>query len=211
MAYQSFVINVGDDFLFCMGFADGSEINLAAWKKEKTDIALSAVFIAGGGVDGNNGDLKGWYQASLTVEASMVLAAILLCISILIGQVYQLHDTITGSMILEETILYLRKENLESKKSAQKEAEAYGKQLGNPRLWLGEYEIEAEIGLETVSGIAKSGDWEQELVMKQFHPGKFLQKYEKILEIGEKLNDDGSKIQEGNESQLYGNSTGENE
>lgn len=209
MAKECSVIGMGDDFLFCMEFANGSDVSLGTWTREKADVAISSLFITCCDLDGSNGNMKQKYDASVTVEATMILTVVLLCISILITQVYQLHDTITGTMILEETLFHLRTDDSELKKNAQAEAESYGEKLGNPRLWLGEYEIETKIGIETISGTARADDWEQEIVIKQFHPGDFLRKYEKILEIGEKLNDDGSGIQTGNESQLYGDSAGE--
>lgn len=189
--------------------AIGGKIRLESWRRKKKDIAVSSIFTAGGDMDAHDSRIKRGYQGSLTIEATMVLTVVLFSISILISQVYQLHDIITGTMILEETLLHLRKERFMDAETAQNEAEAYGEKLGNPRLWLGKYEIETDVGLEYVSGTAQAGDWEQEIVIKQFHPGDFLLKYEKILEIGERLDDDGSGIQEGDESQLYGDSSGD--
>lgn len=186
--------------MLCMEFAIGGGITSERQKKKKTDAAFSSFFAVSGGMDQHNRNIESKYRASVTIEATMVLTVVMLGIAVLISQIYQLHDTITGTMILEETVMHVRTDSYESKKRAETEAESYGKKLGNPRLWLGEYEIEMNIGFETISGTARAGNWEQEIVIKQFHPGNFLREYEKILEIGEKLNDDRCGIQEGNES-----------
>ena len=40
----------------------------------------------------------------MTVEASIVMSVVILSLASLIRYAYTVHDTVTGSMILEETI-----------------------------------------------------------------------------------------------------------
>ncbi len=44
------------------------------------------------------------YDGSMTVEASIVMSVVILSLASLIRYAYTVHDTVTGSMILEETI-----------------------------------------------------------------------------------------------------------
>ena len=51
----------------------------------------------------------------MTVEASIVLSVVILSLASLIRYAYTVHDTVTGSMILEETIERVRN-NVDKKK-----------------------------------------------------------------------------------------------
>lgn len=79
------------------------------------------------------------YSASITVEASMVLSVVLLSMAAFIRYAYTVHDMVTGSMILEETLERARNNVDEKKKTDSFEQE--GSLMGNPRLYLGTYEI----------------------------------------------------------------------
>lgn len=48
--------------------------------------------------------IKKYYSASITVEASIILSVVLLSLAAFIRYAYTVHDTVTGSMILEETL-----------------------------------------------------------------------------------------------------------
>ena len=78
----------------------------------------------------------------------MVLGIVFLTIGALIKEAYILHDTVTGSMILEETMEKARysrdgSENL-------KYYEQNGENLGSPRLWLGNYDLDLGINERTI-------------------------------------------------------------
>ena len=141
------------------------------------------------------------YQASVTIEATYVMSIILFCISILLSQAYRLHDTVTGAMILEEVLIQagmfcdvegIQLFESEDADATIRELEQYGEQMGNPRLWLGNYEIHADVKKNHVSGSAKAGNWELEMEIGQFRPGHFLNMYESLKEMGKEPADDGS-------------------
>jgi len=52
----------------------------------------------------------------MTVEASIVMSVVILSLASLIRYAYTVHDTVTGSMILEETIERVRN-NVDKKKT----------------------------------------------------------------------------------------------
>ena len=79
------------------------------------------------------------YNGSMTVEASIVMSVVILSLASLIRYAYTVHDTVTGGMILEETIERVRN-NVDKKKTPDM-FEAEGTRMGNPRLFLGEYTI----------------------------------------------------------------------
>lgn len=80
----------------------------------------------------------------MTVEASIVMSVVILSLASLIRYAYTVHDTVTGGMILEETIERVRN-NVDKKKTPDM-FEAEGTRMGNPRLFLGEYTIGLKIG-----------------------------------------------------------------
>ena len=96
------------------------------------------------------------YSASITVEASMVLSVVLLSMAAFIRYAYTVHDMVTGSMILEETLERARNNVDEKKKTDSFEQE--GSLMGNPRLYLGTYEIHLKVGALTAEGDASAGD-----------------------------------------------------
>ena len=57
---------------------------------------------------------------------------------------YTVHDAVTGSMILEETLERARN-NVNEKKTIDS-FEQEGSQMGNPRLYLGAYELHLNLG-----------------------------------------------------------------
>lgn len=60
--------------------------------------------------------IKKYYSASITVEASIILSVVLLSLAAFIRYAYTVHDTVTGSMILEETLERARN-NVNEKKT----------------------------------------------------------------------------------------------
>ena len=141
------------------------------------------------------------YQASVTIEATYVISVILFCISLLLSQAYCLHDTVTGAMILEEVLIksgmICDADDVHAFETggygvSVNEVEQYGERIGNPRLWLGDYEIDADVKKNHVSGIAKAGDWELEMEIGQLRAGQFLNLCELFMGMGKEPEDDGS-------------------
>ena len=193
-------------FVFFMEYAFGRAGNSQKRRREKTGTSFSSIFNTGGNLADSNIGYGKKYRASFTVEATVVLGIVFFCIASLIGQAYRVHDTVTGSMILEEALLRARGKDIEE--IVVGEFEAYGETLGNPRLWLGEYEIELEISENRVSGTATAGDWSQMIEIEQFQPWQFLRRFDAIKEMSEELTDDGSGIQAGDEPELHGDPAG---
>lgn len=177
-------------------------------RKQKTRPSVSFVSFAKGNPDGSRTcefpacewDMK--CTASFTVETAMVLGIVFFCFAVILKQAYVLHDTVTGTMILEEVL-----ENVRVSRDADSAAvfTEQGEKTGNPRLWLGDYRLEIESNGEIISGKAHAGDWTQEMKMDMFHPGRFLRRFEAIKAVGKELRDGGNGVQEGNEPELYGN------
>lgn len=120
------------------------------------------------------------------------MGAVLTMVMILLRYGCTLHDEVTGSMILEETlekVRYLPEETI-SKELAH--AEEQGSAVGNPRLWLGKYEIQLKNGFGSVSGGAIAGEWSTEIRISKFQPGDFLRTYEVMDMLNEGAEQDGS-------------------
>ena len=96
--------------------------------------------------------IKKYYSASITVEASIILSVVLLSLAAFIRYAYTVHDAVTGSMILEETLERARN-NVNEKKTIDS-FEQEGSQMGNPRLYLGAYELHLNLGALSAEGDA---------------------------------------------------------
>ncbi|MCI8512468.1 MAG: hypothetical protein HFE83_10825 [Lachnospiraceae bacterium] len=125
--------------------------------------------------------LKGRMEASFTIEAALVLSMVFLTLGALIQHAYRLHDTVTGSMILEETLERAR-QNRDEEKTASCFAEE-GERTGNPRLWLGSYRLEITADERLAAGTAAAGDWAKEMEMKTFWPERSLRMCQALLEM----------------------------
>lgn len=212
------VIFVRIMLVFCMESASGVERDTEKWERTKKRSSISPIFAACRNLDRSNikkDRKKKRCTASFSVEATMVFTVVILCVCTLICVTYRVHDTVTGTMILEEVLLKARgrNENWEylcdgnenfGESDYLKQLEMYGEDLGDPRLWLGTYQLDVEMVGDKITGQASAGDWKQEMETGRFQPGLFLQRYEAVREIKEELTDDGSGIQTGNESELYG-------
>ena len=111
----------------------------------------------------------------------MVMGVVLFTCITLIQRGYELHDTVTGTMILTETMQKLRygePEEEEKERILQQ-----GNELGNPRLWLGAYEIELEETIGKMTGTAAAGGWKAEIQMGKFQPGEYLRRCEALREL----------------------------
>lgn len=127
------------------------------------------------------------YDGSMTVEASIVMSVVILSLASLIRYAYTVHDTVTGSMILEETIERVRN-NVDKKKTPDM-FEAEGTRMGNPRLFLGEYTISLKTGITGITGDASAGDWHLSMERTDFQPATFLRKQDAAKKIMDRLED----------------------
>lgn len=136
----------------------------------------------------------------------------MVCVCGLIRYAYHTHDTVTGTMILEEVLLQAQRiEDVDGvfERSEQHRLEAYGEELGNPRLWLGTYNLDLQLKDGTIKGKAAAGEWSQEMEMRQFRPGDTLLNFEALKELEKEWKNDGSGIQAGDEPELYGDTSGD--
>lgn len=119
-------------------------------------------------------------EASYTVEAALVMGIVLWTLGFLVRSSYQMHDIVTGGMILQESVENVRyNQNEEIKTSYFSEI---GQKLGEPRLWLKDFQIMiSEEGKRTV-GRARAGKWSMELSMGENRPERFLRKYQAFFE-----------------------------
>ena len=115
--------------------------------------------------------IKKYYSASITVEASIILSVVLLSLAAFIRYAYTVHDTVTGSMILEETLERARN-NVNEKKTIDS-FEQEGRQMGNPRLYLG----------------ASAGDWSLHIERADIHPETFLRQQDALKKIKDRIDD----------------------
>lgn len=145
------------------------------------------------------------YQASFTVEATMVLGVVFATYMILIQQAYKIHDTVTGTMILTETIQKLRCHEMEEQE--WNAVIMQGEDKGNPRLWLGTYDIEIKEQMGRITGAAMAGEWKTDMQISRFQPGETMRRQEALKHLGEKWSHDGDGIQTGNEPKLHGDSS----
>lgn len=162
-------------------------------KHPKEKDSVSAVSAPGRSLAGTDLNMAGdRLRASFTVEAAMVLGIVFLALAAVIKEAYILHDTVTGSMILEETM-----EKAAYNCDIEKDETyliSYGEKRGNPRLWLGTYEIGLNIEERKVNGRAAAGDWNMQMEIKRFRPETFLRRAEALKEMGNGQADDGSGV-----------------
>ncbi len=133
------------------------------------------------------------YTASFSIEATMVLGVVFMTVAWLIRYAYVQHDEVTGTMILQEMIVNGRM--LREEEMLESDWEELGTDLGNPRLWLGDYELEIEMENRKIVGKAYAGDWKKEMEIETFRPGDFLRRTEglrALTESGEMEDDNGS-------------------
>lgn len=121
-----------------------------------------------------------------------MLGVVFLTLMAVIKEAYVLHDTVTGSMILEETLEkagYNRDEARDTEYFAD-----LGEQMGNPRLWLGAYGVELEIEADKTAGTASAGDWKMQMELKRFRPELFMLRLAALMEMGNGQDDSGSGV-----------------
>lgn len=154
-------------------------------EREKDQDPIPAFFAACGAL--SESPVEKFCSASFTVEAALVLTVVLFTIGATIQNAYYLHDTVTGSMILEETLEKVRygTGGDEEVKRLAEEGEA----LGSPRLWLGTYRLEISESEKCAEGSAAAGDWKQQMEIAEFQPETILRKYSALAKMGKKLNE----------------------
>lgn len=128
------------------------------------------------------------FDASFTIEAMLVLSIVFFTLASMLQKAYVVHDQVTGTMILEETVERIRYGREEKNAEILKE----GERLGNPRLWLGRYELQIEGNKDKIEGRASAGKWSKEIEMKKFWPEQLIRRYRALMEIGEWAEKDGS-------------------
>lgn len=131
--------------------------------------------------------IKRHYNAGITIEASVILSVVLLSLAAFIRYAYTVHDMVTGSMILEETLERARNNVNEEKTTDSFEQE--GSQAGNPRLSLGAYEIRLNLGTMTAEGDASAGDWSIHMERADIQPEEFLRQQDALRKIKDRIDD----------------------
>ena len=202
LARQSAVVFVRVILMFCCKPGFGGP-NWISEKKERNDAALSSLF-ASNGYLANMG-----LRASFTIEATLVLGVVFMSTALMIQYAYTEHDKVTGNMILQETLISARADLQEE--HSEDYFEEMGRQLGNPRLWMGEYEIEISRERNTVTGKAAAGKWNKEMEIGLFQPSAILRMSDCFRDLTEgegEMDDNGDRVQAGDEPELYGDSFG---
>ncbi len=127
-------------------------------------------------------------EASVTVEAAFVIPIIFFVLMLIIQRAYIIHDTVSGSMILEESVervRYRTDHDLKPEVFADQ-----GEEAGNPRLWLGSYTVEITEDLLRTGGKASAGDWREEIDMNTFDPARYLRVTRAAQELWSTIHDD---------------------
>lgn len=158
------------------------------WKYPEIEDSLSSFSGTGRFMAGTFLGNEKHYCASFTVEAMLVLSIVFFTVALIIQNAYVIHDRVTGTMILEETVERIRY----SREERAEEITREGKERGNPRLWLGHYEIQMKEDTKKARGKATAGKWSKEIEMKKFKPEQLIRKYRALMEIGEWAEKDGS-------------------
>lgn len=135
-----------------------------------------------------------------------MLGIVFLTLTAVIKDAYILHDTVTGSIILEETVAKAAY-NRDEEKDAAYFAD-WGEETGTPRLWLGAYRVELEIEERKAVGSAAAGDWDIRMELQRFRPEVFMRRIEALAEMGKMQNGSEGGISTGNEPELYGSGSG---
>lgn len=124
-------------------------------------------------------------EASFTIEAAIVCSVLFFTLAAVIKQGYRVHDSVMGSMVLEEAVEKARYD-MDIKKNLFRYEEE-GNQKGNTGTLLGEYSVRLQENDGTVKGDAKAGTWGSHMEMDVFDPGNFLRKYEALQSMKDVL------------------------
>lgn len=146
---------------------------------------------------------KSYMKGSLTVEAACVMAAVLLCLSVMIRQAGRVRDETLGAMCLHEAV---EKGRHEKGMKPDQIASAVQEYMGRPMTFAG-FEISLKSGKSHISGSIHvsadghgssdrhgsggphSGGWSREMEAEYFRPETFLRKITLIESLGEENGD----------------------
>lgn len=144
-----------------------------------------------------------YMKGSLTVEAACVMAAVLLCLSVMIRQAGRVHDETLGAMCLHEAVEKGRHEKGMEPDQIASAVQAY---MGRPMAFTG-FEISLKsrkshisgsiyvsadryVSADShVSGSSYGGRWNREIEAEYFRPETFLRKITLIESLGEENGD----------------------
>lgn len=112
-------------------------------------------------------------EASLTVEAALVMSAMFLFIASLLTGVFEIHARVTGNMVLQEALeQYVHLEEEEAAQSAR-ELESRAQQDYRGYFWCGGGRIVLEEAGNRLEGAAE-GKTKTNISVRKFDPENFL-------------------------------------
>ncbi len=162
------------DWHCILGQFDVDRIQWNQTKARENWFAISQFF-------GGSRSLDSSRPASFTIEATMVLSIVFMTVAALLQHAYIKHDIVTGMMILEEMLEKARGCG-DSENEYRIVLEEY-EEKGNPRLWLGTYELSLDMSLWNISGSASAGGWNYEMERGIIRPGEVLRQMECLKEL----------------------------
>lgn len=120
-------------------------------------------------------------EGSYTLEAAIVVSVVLLSLWTMIHRAYQLHDQVTGNMILHEAVeLSVHGEEPDFSERARSGSEA----LDGLFTFHGS-DMELKQKGDTIEGRASCGEWSRQIIIKDYCPQGFLRKVTLLEELGE--------------------------
>lgn len=120
-------------------------------------------------------------EGSYTLEAAIVVSVVILSLWTMIHRAYQLHDQVTGNMILHEAVeLSVHGEEPDFSERARSGSEA----LDGLFTFHGS-DMELKQKGDTIEGRASCGEWSRQIIIKDYCPQGFLRKVTLLEELGE--------------------------
>lgn len=117
------------------------------------------------------------------------MSIVLLTIGILVQKGLEIHDTVTGTMILQEAL-----EEYRCSREEERNPEVFaseGTKKGDPRLRLGTYRICLEKSGKRIRGSAAAGDWSQEIERGDFTPAESIRIWQAVYRMGSNIYETG--------------------
>src|SRR5699024_5656400 len=121
------------------------------------------------------------YSASFTIEAALVLPVIFLAVVSLLSHAFQVHDMVSGTMILEETMekaRHLGKDDPEAEEYVRE-----GISRGNPRLWLGAYTLKITEEEYKETGKTQAEDNKKEVELRRSQTDTLVSRRETVPKV----------------------------
>ena len=120
-------------------------------------------------------------EGSYTLEAAIVVSVVILSLWTMIHRAYQLHDQVTGNMILHEAVeLSVHGEEPDFSERARSGSEA----LDGLFTFHGSA-MELKQKGDNIEGRASCGEWSRQIIIKDYCPQGFLRKVTLLEELGE--------------------------